>query len=331
MDDAVFFAAQLSLKMDDTKTSVSNSVKIIIVDESSDGQRIDNFLLKNLPGVPKSHVYRLLRTGQVRVNKGRIKPVFRLSINDQVRIPPVRYNLIKVMQVPDNAIKRVFENMIFEDNDIIVLNKPEGLSVHKGTGVLFGVIEAVRQKRQQQSIELVHRLDRGTSGCLLLAKSRKSLLKYQEMFKQNKVNKHYLLLTNGVWKKSAISVKKSLIKNSLQSGERMVRISGTGKPAISHFKLIKQFKSSALVQVHIETGRTHQIRVHADYLGHPIIGDKKYGDQKLNKRMRSMGLKRMYLHAYRLGLEGREEFQAEPGSRWDSDVKILAEDSGLVE
>ncbi len=300
-----------------------NSVQLIAIDESADGQRIDNFLLKKLPGVPKSHVYRLLRTGQVRVNKGRIKPVYRLSIGDQVRIPPVRTLQKNQAQVPDSVVDRVFENIIYEDKDIIVLNKPEGLSVHKGTGILFGVIEAVRQKRDQQSIELVHRLDRGTSGCLLLAKSRRSLLDCQEMFKQNDVIKHYLLLTKGIWKKSRVSVKKSLIKNSLQGGERMVHISRSGKPAISHFKLIEQYKDIAMVQAHIETGRTHQIRVHAAYLGHPVIGDDKYGDPSLNKICKSEGLRRMYLHALQLKLKSMPEFLAEPGQGWEADIRRL--------
>ncbi len=296
---------------------------VVLVDESIEGQRIDNFLLKTLPGVPKSHIYRLLRTGQVRVNKGRIKPIYRLSVGDQVRIPPIRVTEKKKVQVPDSVIKRVFSGIVFENNDLIVLNKPEGLSVHKGTGVLFGIIEAVRQKCEQPSIELVHRLDRATSGCLLLAKSRKSLLHLQDLFRQHKVNKKYLLLTKGKWRKKSVSVKKPLIKNSLQSGERMVTINSAGKHAISHFKLIKQFKNTALVEVNIETGRTHQIRVHAAYIGHPVIGDSKYGDQQINKHYRMLGMKRMYLHAYRLKLEGMPEFRADLDDRWEADIKML--------
>ncbi len=304
-----------------------NGVQLLLIDSDAAGQRIDNFLIKVLAGVPKSHIYRLLRTGQVRINKGRVKPVYKLKTGDYVRIPPVRQIQRTKITVPDEVVDRVLSAIIFEDEQIIVLNKPAGLSVHAGTGVIFGVIDAIRQQQGRESLELVHRLDRGTSGCLIIAKSRQALLECQQVFKNNSVEKQYLALTAGRWQQSLVTVNRPLLKNSPRGGERMVEICETGKPAVSHFTLVQQYANTALVRVRIETGRTHQIRVHAAFLGHPIIGDDKYGDREINHYCRSQGLKRLYLHAEQLSLPLKSDyrFQTGAGTAWQNDIAKLAE------
>ncbi|MCB1757869.1 MAG: 23S rRNA pseudouridine(955/2504/2580) synthase, partial [Gammaproteobacteria bacterium] len=225
------------------------------IDENAAGQRIDNFLLKTLGGVPKSHVYRLLRTGQVRVNKGRKKPEYKLQPDDQVRIPPLQLNQNDEVTVPDEVIERVLRDTLFEDDKVIVLNKQAGLAVHAGSGLRYGLIDALRQQRGQKSLELVHRLDRGTSGCLLIAKNRTALLECQQAFKQGKVHKEYLALLTGIWQATEpLTVRGALKKNILRSGERMVEVHADGKPAISHFSLLEQFADCALLRIRIETG-----------------------------------------------------------------------------
>lgn len=305
--------------------SALNEVQFLKINHASDGQRIDNFLLKKLSGVPKTHVYKLLRKGQVRVNKGRVKPLYRLKIGDEVRLPPIRQVAKAIKIIPDSVKDKVTAAIIFENDDLIVFNKPAGLAVHAGTGVLFGLIETIRQIRQNESLELVHRLDRDTSGCLLVAKTRAALIGLQNEFRQKNVQKEYLALTKGRWEQKSISVHKSLMKNIMQSGERMVQIHEAGKIAVSHFSVIKQYKEVALVRVRIETGRTHQIRVHAAYLGHPVLGDDKYGDREYNKRFKSLGLRRMYLHSEELRFLFKTEyrFNCEADANWRMDEQSL--------
>jgi 23S rRNA pseudouridine955/2504/2580 synthase len=271
------------------------------IEAAQAGQRIDNFLLKHLKGVPKSHIYRLLRSGQVRVNSGRIKPNYRLKADDRVRIPPVNYQPAEDVAVPDSVLKRLQSAVLYEDEDIICLNKPAGIAVHKGSGLRFGIIEAMRQLRPAQNLELVHRLDRDTSGCLLLAKNRSILDTLHQMLRHERtvhIEKHYLALLDGNWNTAqTIDIGISKI---MRGGEHIMVADPSGDRAISHFQPVEYFSRithCTLSRVKIDTGRTHQIRVHAQYAEHPIIGDSKYGNKESNKTHRELGLKRLLLHA----------------------------------
>ena len=281
-----------------------NSACHITVSEAQAGQRIDNFLLKHLKGVPKSHVYRILRSGQVRVNSGRKKPFYKLQAGDTLRLPPLRLAENENSMVPEAVIQTLKKNIIFENNELIVINKPSGLAVHKGSGLSFGIIEAFRQIYPQQTIELVHRLDRETSGCLLLAKNRQILLQLHELLRHEKtthIEKTYLALLHGQWQngKTTIDIGISKVK---RSGEHIMQADESGHHAISHFEPLEIYQQCSLMKVTIETGRTHQIRVHASYTGHPVIGDSKYGNKTSNRYFRELGLKRLFLHAQQLYL-----------------------------
>ncbi len=276
-----------------------NSVQMIEVHDDLVGQRIDNFLLARLKGVPKSHVYRILRKGEVRVNKGRVKQTYRLELGDIVRIPPLRLAEAR----PEPKVGAGFEahleqNILYEDDQILVINKPSGLAVHGGSGINFGLIEAMRILRpDEKSIELVHRLDRDTSGCILIAKRKSALRLLHTQLRSGQVDKRYLALVAGRWPNRRKTIDAPLKKNELQSGERIVRVSPEGKEAQTEFSVVRRFSDCTLVEARPITGRTHQIRVHAQYAGHGLIGDEKYGDELLNKRMREKGIKRLFLHA----------------------------------
>jgi len=263
------------------------------------GQRIDNFLLAELKGVPKSHIYRLLRKGQVRVNKGRIKPVYRLKSGDIVRIPPLaRPHPRDVQQPPTALCERLEQAILFEDAELLILNKPAGIAVHGGSGIPFGVIESLRFLRPDcLDLALAHRLDRYTSGCLLLAKQRSVLLQLHELLRNGAMSKHYDALVMGRWQGGQQTLETNLQKNRQLSGERMVQIDEQGQAALSVFSPRQCFDDCSLMDVRIDTGRMHQIRVHAAHLGHPIAGDDKYGNAEFNRLMRGRGLKRMFLHA----------------------------------
>lgn len=281
------------------------TVREVLIDAEMAGQRIDNFLLARLKGAPRSLVYRLLRTGQVRVNKGRIKPVYRLAAGDVVRIPPVRLGESDSEERPGNRLlERLEACIIHEDDDFIALDKPAGIAVHGGSGVNHGVIEALRTLRpNQRTLELVHRLDRETSGCLLVAKRRSALRQIHELMRRSQVEKRYYALCMGRWRGGGRRVDAPLHKNVLQSGERVVRVSQAGKEAISIFIPVRRFVQATLMEVVLETGRTHQIRVHSAHAGHPIAGDEKYGDAAFNKAMKAAGLCRMFLHAHHLSFD----------------------------
>ncbi|WP_082030811.1 23S rRNA pseudouridine(955/2504/2580) synthase RluC [Thiolapillus brandeum] len=274
-------------------------VRHVTVDERGDGQRIDNFLLRELKGVPRALVYRLLRKGEVRVNKGRAKAGRKLAAGDVVRIPPVRLPEASIPGVPSgNQIERIEKTVIYEDNLLLILNKESGLAVHGGSGISFGVIELLRASRpDQKSLELAHRLDRDTSGCLMLAKKRSALRILQQLQRDGRVRKRYVALLAGRWSRDRQQVKVPLKKNTLRSGERMVRVDAAGKDAHTEFRVLKRFPNATLVEAELKTGRTHQIRVHAQYLGTPILGDEKYGDEQANRDFRQLGLKRLFLHA----------------------------------
>jgi len=281
-----------------------NKVSLVTIDDNQSGQRIDNFLLKHLKGVPKSHIYRLLRSGQVRVNSGRKKPHYKLHAGDILRVPPVRISENKVGEVPSSIIETLKNSILFEDDNILAINKPSGIAVHKGSGLRFGIIEAFRQIYQEQPLELVHRLDRETSGCLLLAKNRKTLAQLHELLRHEKtvhIKKTYLALLSGQWRGGNKTIDIGITKVK-RSGEHMMQADEAGDRAISHFKALEIYSNCSLMEITIETGRTHQIRVHALHCKHPIIGDSKYGDKSVNQAFKGLGLKRLFLHAQQLQL-----------------------------
>ncbi|VAW80080.1 Ribosomal large subunit pseudouridine synthase C [hydrothermal vent metagenome] len=265
------------------------------------GQRIDNFLLRVLKGVPKSRIYRLLRKGEVRVNKGRAKPEYRLKTGDSVRIPPVRLAESKPTVTPGGRVlERLANAIIHEDERLLVLDKPSGMAVHGGSGLSYGVIEGLRALRPQAPyLELVHRLDRETSGCLLIAKKRSELRTLHALLRNNGIQKRYLLLAHGDWSNGPWTVGAALKKNLLQGGERLVQVDEiNGKPSLTRFRRLEGYAGASLVEAELETGRTHQIRVHAAHVGHPLAGDKKYGNAEFNRDMGQKGLKRLFLHAH---------------------------------
>lgn len=275
--------------------------RLVTIGQSEAGQRIDNFLSRHLKGVPRSLIYRILRRGEVRVNKGRIRPDYRLQAGDQVRVPPVRTAAAVERRVPEAVVRRLLGPPLYEDDAVLVLDKPAGLAVHGGSGLAFGLIEALRQGRPELDfLELAHRLDRETSGCLLLAKSRAALLALQDQSRRGAMDKRYLALVAGAWPADLRTVRAPLRKNVLAGGERMVAVADDGRAAVSHVRVLERLPGATLVEVRLETGRTHQIRVHAAHVGHPLAGDGKYGDGEFNRRMRAAGLTRLFLHAHSL-------------------------------
>jgi 23S rRNA pseudouridine955/2504/2580 synthase len=290
----------------------SNPPRLIEIGAEAAGQRIDNFLFSRLKGVPKSHVYRILRTGQVRINGSRSKAQHRLNEGDVVRVPPVRVAQAQEVQGLAPWVRdRLESRILYEDEEVLVVNKPPGMAVHGGSGLSFGVIEGLRAAREDaRFLELVHRLDRDTSGCLLIAKRRSALRQLHEQFRGDGVEKTYLALFSGVWARRRQVVDAPLLKNVLQSGERVVKVSSEGKAAVTEFRRLEPLSGATLVEARPVTGRTHQIRVHAKSLGHPLAGDERYGDPSLNQGFRQRGLKRLFLHAATLAFvhprSGRE-------------------------
>jgi 23S rRNA pseudouridine955/2504/2580 synthase len=280
------------------------AVEFVRVSEDEAGQRLDNFLLARLKGVPKSHVYRLLRKGEVRVNKGRAKPDYRVEPGDEVRLPPVRRP--EPGETPPrgrNAGLRLESCIIHEDDRLIVLDKPTGIAVHGGSGLSHGVIEAMRSARPDAPyLELVHRLDRETSGCLLIAKRRSTLRALHELLREGRVEKRYLALVKGRWELGEVRLEDRLRK-TMRGGERVVTVDETGKTAASIFRPVEIGSAASLLEVRIMTGRTHQIRVQAAEAGHPLAGDERYGDRDYNRRMKQLGLERLFLHAASVGWE----------------------------
>lgn len=263
-----------------------------------EGQRLDNYLIRILKGVPKSHIYRIIRAGEVRINKKRAQASTRLAGGDAVRIPPVRLAAAKEIHVGETLEKRLKDCILFEDNGLIIVNKPSGIAVHGGSGLSLGMIEALRKTRTDLAyLELVHRLDKETSGCLLFAKKRSVLRDIQSLFAEREVKKTYWALVSAPWSgaKNQI-VEAALLKNTLKSGERFVVVSANGKASETRFKLLEQYQQTCWVEATPKTGRTHQIRVHSAYLGHPVVGDEKYGKPELSP-CSGLGKTRLYLHA----------------------------------
>lgn len=278
------------------------SVRRVVVGDEDAGQRIDNYLIRECKGVPKSHIYRILRSGEVRVNGGRITQTYRLKEGDELRIPPIRVAAPSAAAVSPQAPLREFE-IVFEDEHFLVLNKPAGLAVHGGSGVSFGVIELLRRQRPQAKfLELAHRLDRETSGLLIVGKKRAALNHIQDQMREGGIEKRYYALVRGRWLNQMQHVKLALHKFLTEEGERRVTASHEGKPAHSIVRLVARWARYSLVEVELKTGRTHQIRVHMQTLGFPLLGDDKYGDFTLNKQLVREGLPRMFLHAAHLVL-----------------------------
>ena len=283
--------------------SQTSGVQMLEVSPELAGQRIDNFLRTQLKGVPKTLIYRILRKGEVRVNKGRIKPEYKLQAGDVVRVPPLRLaERDEPVPLAQGLLDRLEAAIVYEDKALIVLNKPAGIAVHGGSGVSFGVIEALRQLRPDaKELELVHRLDRDTSGLLMIAKKRSMLRHLHDALRGDGVDKRYMALVRGRWDTSKKQVNAPLLKNTLRSGERMVEVADDGKEALTLFKVLRRFGDFAtLVEAKPVTGRTHQIRVHARHAGHSIAGDNKYGDEDFSSVVRELGGKRLFLHAYAL-------------------------------
>lgn len=279
-----------------------DSANWLEVGEEAEGQRIDNFLLRVCKGVPKSHVYRILRSGEVRVNKGRVAPEYRLCLGDTVRVPPIRL-AARTETAPEAAIPEREFVVVHEDEALLVIDKPAGIAVHGGSGLSFGVIEQLRRMRPAARVlELAHRLDRETSGLLIVAKKRSALASLHESFRRGQIRKRYLALVKGRWMPLCQDVRLPLLKYLTAEDERRVRVSVDGKDAHSIVRLVSRWENFSLVEVELKTGRTHQIRVHLAHLGFPLAGDDKYGDFELNKALVKMGLKRMFLHAARLRL-----------------------------
>lgn len=282
---------------------VSPGVRYVEAGEGDVGQRLDNFLLRVFKAVPKSHVYRVVRKGEVRVNGKRAKPETRLVLGDRVRIPPIRVDAAPVQGKPSGSLQSfVSAAIIHEDRDLLIINKPSGVAVHGGSGLAFGVIEALRAARPELTeLELVHRLDRDTSGVLVLAKRRAALREMHAALREREMTKRYLALVCGKWTLGKKKLELPLQTNQKQGGERMVRVHPEGQSALSIFMPKQYFgRLATLMDIEIGTGRTHQIRVHAAYAGHAVAGDEKYGDKSCNDSLRPFGLKRMFLHAHSL-------------------------------
>lgn len=279
-----------------------NSVTRAQISEEEAGQRLDNYLLRVCKGVPKSHIYRILRSGEVRINRKRVEASYRLQVGDEIRIPPVR--IAERQQEIDSGAMLGYElPVLFEDDSLLVVDKPAGIAVHGGSGVSFGVIEALRRQRPQAKfLELAHRLDRETSGILLIGKKRSALNRLHDMFREGgrEADKRYLVLVAGRWMEKKRDVRLPLLKYLLENGERRVRVSDDGKFSHTVFRLLGRWEHFSLLEAQLKTGRTHQIRVHLAHLGFPIAGDDKYGDFELNRNLQRAGLKRMFLHAWKM-------------------------------
>ncbi|MFU8797217.1 MAG: 23S rRNA pseudouridine(955/2504/2580) synthase RluC [Gammaproteobacteria bacterium] len=303
--------------------------RIITIQPEQAGQRLDNFLVTQLKGVPKSKIYNIIRSGEVRVNSGRIKHLYRLVSGDAIRIPPIRVSRGDACVAHDQrTLDTLTSRILYEDKGLLILNKPSGMAVHGGSGISLGVIENLRALfPREKSLELVHRLDRETSGCLVVSKKPSILKQLHTLLREAQgVEKTYVALVQGDWPKKLTRIDEPLHKNQLSSGERIVRVHSEGKPSLTLFKVLERFGWATLVEATPKTGRTHQIRVHALHAGHPLAGDEKYGNKVFNKEMRQHGCKRLFLHAAKIAftLPDTEQYIA-VSAPLDSDLDIFLE------
>lgn len=308
--------------------SSNNEVQLLRVLQPQEGQRLDNFLMRRMKGVPRSRVYWLIRRGEVRVNKKRCKPDRKLEFGDEVRIPPFIGDTVRKPGKPTPGLQQLLtDNILYEDEHLLVINKPAGLSVHGGTGVRLGLIEALRQTRKEWAgLELAHRLDRETSGCLVIAKNATFLKQIQGDLKEKNVEKTYLALVQGRWPDTLREIDAPLLKNELSAGERIVKVARDGKPSLTRFRILQRFQSATLIEAKPATGRTHQIRVHCQYAGHPIVGDDKYGtrgpDGFLN-RVKSLCLHASSISFHAPHLAAQLEVTAAPDKMLESIMNDL--------
>jgi 23S rRNA pseudouridine955/2504/2580 synthase len=282
-----------------------SAVELRTISEQEAGQRIDNFLMRHFSTVPRSRVYRLLRKGEVRVNRKRVDAEYRIAAGDEVRLPPVHIDRTAEPGRPSTRLQELIEHsVIFQDKHLLVSDKPAGVAVHGGSGMSFGIIEALRASRPRETLELVHRLDRDTSGCLCVARDRATLVALHGLIRDGGMHKTYLALVSGDWQLGTKRIDAPLATEERRQGERHVRVAAAGKASVSVFKPVQFFgKLATLMQVDIPTGRTHQIRVHAAYAEHPLLGDDKYGDRERNAELKSAGLKRIFLHAQSIAFD----------------------------
>ena len=281
------------------------AVELRTISAQEAGQRIDNFLMRHFSRVPRSRVYRLLRKGEVRVNRKRVDAEYRIAAGDEVRLPPVHIDRTEEPGRPSSSLQALIErSIIFQDKHLLVIDKPAGVAVHGGSGMSFGVIEALRASRPRENLELVHRLDRDTSGCLCVARDRATLVALHALIRDGGMHKTYLALVSGDWQLGTKRIDAPLATDERRQGERHVRVAAAGKESVSVFKPVQFFgKLATLMQVDIPTGRTHQIRVHAAYAEHPLLGDDKYGDRERNAELKGVGLKRIFLHAQSIAFD----------------------------
>ncbi len=285
------------------KKSPFSSVQLITIADAQAGQRLDNFLIKTLKNLPKSRLYRIIRKGEVRVNKKRVKPEYKLEAGDLLRLPPlhIEQQQSESFQIPEKLSRLLESRILYEDDHILVLNKPEGLAVHSGSGLKYGVIDVLRPLRAEVDLELVHRLDRDTSGCLLLAKSRPALLEMQKMLQNNTMRKNYRALVKGHWNRALVKIELPLLKQTMPNGERRVYVDERGQKSDTRINQISHYTQKglkySLLEISLMTGRTHQIRVHCQSQQHQIAGDDKYGDRQFNRQIKSLGCSRLMLHA----------------------------------
>ena len=279
------------------------TVKFVEITSEHSDQRIDNYLFTLLKGVPKSRIYRIIRKGEIRINGSRIKPDYKLNEGDKIRIPPVRIAEREAFILPSKKLQYLLEkNILYEDDALLVLNKPSGLAVHGGSGIKFGLIEALRLIRPKTDyFELAHRIDRETSGCLIVAKKRSTLRYLQEQMRNRRISKVYRALATGKWPRGIKRIDLPLMAFEQKTGEKIVRVNPKGKKSVTIFSVMKRYRNFTLLEASLETGRTHQIRVHAQHIGCPLAGDSKYGLDDINKDIRKSGLKRMFLHAVKIG------------------------------
>ncbi len=311
------------------------NVRFVEVTEEDEGQRVDNFLMRHLRKAPRTLIYRIIRKGEVRVNKGRVKVSTRLKAGDSVRIPPVSVPEkveLDVSEIPYTQLQRIEASILFEDKDLMVINKPSGIAVHGGGGINWGLIEVVRVLRPlAKRLELVHRIDRDTSGCLLIAKKASVLKNLHAQIRANQFDKRYLAIVTGQWPKNIQKVDLPLLKENFKEGGWHVSVNKNGKEAVSYFRLEQHLKECDLMSVKLKTGRTHQIRVHALAQGCALLGDDRYGDREQNKRFRKLGMKRLALHAQFLGFthpvtEEQVLFEAPLSSDFKQIINVLKKD-----
>lgn len=296
------------------------------VGEDQSGQRVDNFLIRHCPGVPRSHIYQLIRKGAVLVDGRRIKQTRKLVLGEQVRIPAMRVTPDSDVRVPARLANVAGAAVLVEHEDFLVVNKPAGVAVHGGSGLAFGLIDALRQSRNESRLELAHRLDKATSGCLLIGRTMNATRRLQELFRSRTIEKRYLALVDGQWPEQVSRVDAPLLKNAEHAGERRVIVSNEGQASLTFFKVVRCFAEATLLDVTLETGRTHQIRVHSKHVGCAVVGDKRYGDNRRNAHFKKLGLSRLYLHSQSLAFDwgdARVVVAAPTGSQWDRTLDNL--------